>query len=294
MNNKLIVDERQRDIGQFLVGRLLPFKDKRQVGPFTYIDHMGPVELEEGKFFDIDQHPHIGLSTLTYLLKGEIEHMDSIGSKQVVKPGDIAFMTSGKAVTHTERTPKTLRESGEKIIMHGYQIWVVLPKQLEDMEPNFQFFSSNEIPSKVTDDYSLKLLAGEGFGLRAPLQGYSPLFMVDITAKKTTDLALADQLSGELAIVVVEGELEADGETIKQGQMLISKTDEQCKVHLKKDTQILIFGGKPLEDDVFLLWNFVSSDKDKLEQAKQDWKAKKFPKIEEDDTYVPFPEMKLK
>ena len=133
MNNKLIVDERQRDIGQFLVGRLLPFKDKRQVGPFTYIDHMGPVELEEGKFFDIDQHPHIGLSTLTYLLKGEIEHMDSIGSKQVVKPGDIAFMTSGKAVTHTERKNNHARVSNmgspsKAIRRHGTKLSILLFK----------------------------------------------------------------------------------------------------------------------------------------------------------------------
>lgn len=294
MNNKLIVDERQRDIGNFLVGRLLPFREKRQVGPFTFIDHMGPTTFEKGKFMDVDQHPHIGLSTLSYLLKGEIEHTDSIGSKHVIKPGDVAFMTAGKAVTHTERTPQYLREKEELLTMHGYQIWVALPKHLEEMEPNFQFYASSEIPSKETENYHLKLLAGTGFGLRAPLQGYSPMFMVDVTAKNDAELSLAEELTGELAIVVVNGEIIADGDTIESGRMLISKTDEQCSIQLMKDTQILIFGGEPLKDEVYLLWNFVSSSKERLEQAKQQWMNKAFPKIDGDDTYIPFPEMKLK
>lgn len=135
-NNKLIVNERQADLGNFMVGRLLPFRKKRQVGPFTFIDHMGPATLGNGKYVDVDQHPHIGLSTLTYLFEGEIEHKDSIGSHKVISAGDVGFMTSGHGVTHTERTP-AFRRNEKLFTMHGYQIWVALPKDKEDIEPNF-------------------------------------------------------------------------------------------------------------------------------------------------------------
>ncbi|WP_246062625.1 pirin family protein [Mesohalobacter halotolerans] len=145
-NNKLLVNERQADLGQFMVGRLLPFRGKRQVGPFTFIDHMGPTTLGNGIYMDVDQHPHIGLSTLTYLFKGEIEHRDSIGSVQLISPGDVGFMTAGHGVTHTERTPESKR-THDTFEMHGYQIWLALPKDKEDMEPNFQFYKSSEIPS---------------------------------------------------------------------------------------------------------------------------------------------------
>jgi hypothetical protein len=133
-NNKLLVNERQADIGQFMVGRLLPFRGKQQVGPFTFIDHMGPAIFGNGNYMDVDQHPHIGLSTLTYLFKGEIEHRDSLGSVKTITPGDVGFMTAGHGVTHTERTPEYLRTK-HPFIMHGYQIWVALPKDKEDMEP---------------------------------------------------------------------------------------------------------------------------------------------------------------
>lgn len=146
-NNKLVVDERQSDLGNFIVGRLLPFRKKRQIGPFTFIDHMGPAVLGNGKYIDVNQHPHIGLSTLTYLFEGEIAHKDSIGSNKIITAGDVGVMTSGSGVTHTERTPKHLRNEKE-FTMHGYQIWVALPKDKEDIIPNFQFYSKEEIPTK--------------------------------------------------------------------------------------------------------------------------------------------------
>jgi len=144
-NNRLLVNERQADLGNFMVGRLLPFRKKRQVGPFTFIDHMGPAKLGNGKYVDVDQHPHIGLSTLTYLFEGEIEHKDSIGSVQVISPGDVGFMTSGSGVTHTERTPVHKR-GNEEFIMHGYQIWVALPKDKENIAPQFDYYPSKDIP----------------------------------------------------------------------------------------------------------------------------------------------------
>lgn len=289
-NNKLLVYERQKDLGNFMVGRLLPFREKRQVGPFTFIDHMGPAKLGSGNYVDVDQHPHIGLSTLTYLFEGEIEHRDSIGSVEVITPGDVGFMTSGSGVTHTERTP-IARRSNETFVMHGYQIWVALPKEKEEIAPRFDYYPSNEIPTWQTEKLRFKLVAGNAFGKSAPLQGYSPLFMVDIFAKKATVLSLKGQMKGEVAFVIVKGSITVQDEKIVGGQMLISKTGCQCEIHLDDQTQLLLFGGEPLPEEHYLLWNFVSHSKERLQKAKEDWQQKKFPKVPGDDTYIPIPEM---
>jgi redox-sensitive bicupin YhaK (pirin superfamily) len=289
-NNKLLVNERQADVGNFMVGRLLPFRKKRQVGPFTFIDHMGPATLGAGKYVDVDQHPHIGLSTLTYLFEGEIEHRDSTGSIQLISPGDVGFMTAGNGVTHTERTPVHKRNN-EKFTMHGYQVWVALPKEKEEVAPHFDFFPSKMVPTWNTEALTFKLVAGNAFGKSAPLQGYSPLFMVDIYAEKDTTLNLKGQIVGEVAFVIVKGSIIDEEQRIEAGQMLISKTDDECEISLEAGTQLLLFGGEPLPEEHFLLWNFVSHSKDRLKQAKEDWKSKKFPKVEGDKTYIPIPEL---
>ncbi len=287
-NNTFIVDERQADLGGFLVGRLLPFRKKRQVGPFTFIDHMGPSQMGNGKYLDVDQHPHIGLSTLTYLLEGNMEHRDSMGTVQLIQPGDVGFMTSGNGVTHTERTPNEDRNA-TLITMHGYQIWVALPKDLAEMEPQFEFHSKEELPTWVSASVRYKLVAGNGFGKRSPLQGFSPLFMVDVYAEKASTIRLHNELKGEVAFVIVKGEILTSEGTIKAGQMLISKTNEQCEICMADDTQLLLFGGEPLKEDPILMWNFVAYDKKRLKEAKQDWIEKRFPTVPGDETYIPFP-----
>lgn len=290
-NNKLLVNERQSDLGSFMVGRLLPFRKKRQVGPFTFIDHMGPASMGNGNYLDVDQHPHIGLSTLTYLFEGQIAHKDSIGSSQIITPGDVGFMTAGSGVTHTERTPKTLRD-GSTFTMHGYQIWVAMPKELEEMQPRFDYFSKSELPSWTQGALKIRLVAGNAFGKASPLKGYSPLFMVDITAQEETTLNVQDHLEGEVAFVIVKGSITDQDQIVNAGQMLISKVDEQCKICMDKGTRILLFGGQPLPEERFLLWNFVSHSKERLQQAKEDWKNKRFPKVPGDTTYIPIPEPK--
>jgi redox-sensitive bicupin YhaK (pirin superfamily) len=292
-NNKLLVNERQADLGNFMVGRLLPFRKKRQVGPFTFIDHMGPAELGNGKYVDVDQHPHIGLSTLTYLFEGEVEHRDSIGSVQIISPGDVGFMTAGSGVTHTERTPQN-RRGGETFTLHGYQIWVALPKDKEEIEPKFDYYQSTQMPTWSEEEVTFKLVAGNAFGKSAPLQGYSPLFMVDIEAKKATTINLKNQLKGEVAFVIVKGSITDQGETVEAGQMLISKTNEACEICLEEGTQLLLFGGEPLPEERFLLWNFVSHSKKRLQEAKKDWEDREFPMVPEDATYIPMPKPKLR
>lgn len=291
MNNTLLVNERQSDIGNFMVGRLLPFRKKRQVGPFTFIDHMGPAVLKEGNYMDVDQHPHIGLSTLTYLFEGEIHHKDSIGSDQIIYPGDVGFMTSGSGVTHTERTPQR-RRNKTPFTVHGYQIWVALPKALEEMTPQFDYYPASQIPTWQENGIQFKLAAGNAFGKSAPLQGFSPLFMVDIFSEKENQLSLHQAIEGEVAFVIVKGSIKLDDQIIEAGQMLISKTDNACSITLNKKTQLLLFGGTPLPEERFLSWNFVSHSKERLTKAKQDWDAKRFPKVTDDNTYIPFPSLK--
>lgn len=288
-NNKLLIDERQREVGNFLVGRLLPFRKKRQVGPFVFIDHMGPSPIGPGNYSDVDQHPHIGLSTLTYLFEGEIEHKDSTGAHQIVQAGDVGFMSAGKGVTHTERTSPSQRD-GQTYTLQGYQVSVALPKKLEEAEPHFQYHQAHELPCWETEELIFTLVAGEGFGKKSPLRVYSALFMIGIRTKKACGrINIAGELKGEIAVVVVKGSVLLDGEKISQGQMLVSQTEDSCCLELEDHAQLLLFGGQPLPEERFLMWNFASSQKAKLEEAKANWIAKRFPKVPGDDTYIPFP-----
>ena len=284
----MLVAERSRDIGNFMVGRLLPFRRKRQVGPFTFIDHMGPSTIGPGQYMDVDQHPHIGLSTLTYLLQGEIEHRDNTGAVEVITPGSVGFMTAGYGVTHTERTPAHLRDGGTYPV-HGYQVWVALPREKEEMAPNFAFVPKEDLPQWEEQGIHLTLVAGEGYGRRSPLPVYSPLFMIDAYAESAGVLDIKGQLRGEIALVVVQGSVKLEDQLVQQGEMLIAKTEDECCVELLAGTKLLVFGGQPFPEERFLYWNFVSSSQDRLEQAKADWAAKEFPTVPGDSTYIPLP-----
>lgn len=288
MNNEMLIAERARNIGDFLVGRLLPFRQKRQVGPFTFIDHMGPVQAGPGRYFDVDQHPHIGLSTLTYLLSGQIHHKDSTGADKIIGPGDVGFMTAGKGVTHAERTPEALR-NGSEYFMHGYQVWVALPKDMEDIDPTFQFIPSSQLPVCQKDGLEIKIIAGKGFGMQSSLEVYSDLFMIDIYSKNLNNLQINGELNGEIGIVVVDGTVYSEEHKVQKGHMLISNTDDQCKLKIAPETRILLFGGEPLPEPRYLFWNFVSSNKEKLEKAKKDWEERRFPKVINDETFIPLP-----
>lgn len=287
-NNSMLVNERERDIGQFLVGRLLPFRKKRQVGPFTFIDHMGPATIRPGNYVDVDQHPHIGLSTLTYLLEGEIEHRDSTGAHVVIQPGDVNFMTSGSGVAHTERTPPARRDGGT-YTMHGYQIWVALPKELEETDPEFQHVAAADLPKWTDDTAEYVLVAGEGYGRKSPLRVHSPLFMVHVKATEAHELDIAGNLTGEIAVVVVRGGARTADATIQPGQMLISKTENECCLGVEAGTELLLFGGEPFPEERHMYWNFVHSSRERIEEAKEDWRNREFPPVPGDATYIPLP-----
>ncbi|MEL7148410.1 MAG: pirin family protein [Bacteroidota bacterium] len=287
-NTDLIIEERSRDIGDFLVGRLIPFRKKRMVGPFIFIDHMGPSEIGNGKFLDVDQHPHIGLSTLTYMLEGEIMHCDSIGTQQRITPGSVNWMSAGKGVTHTERTPEDLRDGTVRTV-HGYQIWVALPKELEEMEPEFHHIAGAALPRWQEEGASFTLVAGEGFDRKSPVPVHSPLFMVEVKTEEAYQLRIDGRLKGEIGICIVEGSIKACEHDLEKGNMLVSKVEGQCDLTIAAGSHLLLFGGEPLPEERLIYWNFVSSDRDRLEAAKQRWRDRGFPKVPGDGSYVPMP-----
>ncbi len=287
-NQGLIIEERSRDIGDFLVGRLIPFRKKRMVGPFIFIDHMGPTTIKKGHYMDVDQHPHIGLSTLTYMLEGELMHQDSIGTSQRISPGSVNWMVAGKGVAHIERTPQDLRD-GTEFTAHGYQIWVALPKELEDIDPEFHHIDARDLPSWTENNASFRLVAGKGYGKTSPLPVHSDLFMVEVKNTDTYSLQIKGELQGEIGICIVQGAIEACEDIISQGNMLVSKTEDSCAIVMKPNSHILLFGGQPFEEERHIYWNFVSHSKEKIEAAKERWIKKEFPKVSNDNTYVPLP-----
>lgn len=290
-NIKLIIEERAASIGKFMVGRLLPFRQKRMVGPFIYIDHMGPIKLSENENFDVPPHPHIGLSTLTFLFKGSIMHRDTLGNKVEVKPGAVNWMTAGKGIVHSERTPEYLRNS--QLYMHGLQIWVALPKELEQMEPKFSHIEENQIPRWTEGDLDFKLVAGEAFGRKSPVPVFSKLYMVEIKSKTKQSVNIGNELYGESGLYILEGAIESEGNTYEPKQLLVAKESTLCEFTIQENSTIYIFGGEPFPGKRFIDWNFVSSNKELIEEAKQKWKIQSFPKIEGDNTeFIPYPTRK--
>lgn len=286
-NVDLIIEERAADIGNFMVGRLLPFRKKRMVGPFIYIDHMGPVKLNERQNFDVLPHPHIGLSTLTFLFEGSIMHRDTIGNEEEIKPGAVNWMTAGKGIVHSERTPEYLRDSD--LFMHGLQIWVALPKDKEQMEPQFSHITKEEIPSWSEGDVDFKLVAGEALGRKSPVPVFSKLFMIEIKSKSEQTLKIGDQLYGESGLYILEGSIKEGGHEYGEKQILVAKNSTLCEFTISANSTVYIFGGEPFPEKRYIDWNFVSSDKELIEEAKKKWEDQSFGKIEGDDEYIPYP-----
>lgn len=295
-NIGLILDERAADIGNFLVGRLLPFREKRAVGPFVFIDHMGPQCLSEYENFDVPPHPHIGLSTLTYLFEGSIFHRDNLGNAVEIKPGAVNWMTAGKAVVHSERTPEYLRNS--KQFLHGFQIWVALPKDLEETLPSFFHIEADEIPVWEENDVHYKLIAGEAFGKKSAVPVHSPLYFLEIKSEKSQHLNIGSQLYGEVGLYVLHGKVTIEGRDFGPKQLLIAKNPQLCAFEIGENTTVYLFGGEPFPEERYIFWNFVSSDKEKIQEAKENWASQNlefFPKIPGDDQeFVPLPRAIIK
>lgn len=293
MNNiELIIEERAASIGSFMVGRLLPFRKKRSVGPFVFMDHMGPAELSEEENLDVLPHPHIGLSTVTYLIEGAILHRDSLGSVREINPGAVNWMTAGKGIVHSERTPDYLRNQSKKL--HGLQIWVGLPKNLEETEPTFHHIPSDMLPVWEYENVKFKLIVGEALGKKSPEPVHSPMYFLELKASQPQKLDFGHDLFGESAIYILDGEIAIGQSTFGPQQLVVLKEDSSVVLQMSANTTIFIIGGEPFPEPRSILWNFVSSDKQSLERARENWKNQNvdaFPKVPGDDMdFVPMPE----
>ncbi|QSW89532.1 pirin family protein [Flavobacterium endoglycinae] len=291
-NISLIIEERAANIGNFMVGRLLPFREKRAVGPFVFIDHMGPAHLSDHENMDVPPHPHIGLSTLTFLFEGSIMHRDSLGTELEIKPGAVNWMTAGKGIVHSERTPEYLRHSDK--MLHGLQIWVALPKELEQMDPNFTHVEAQDIPAWEENGVSFKLIAGEAFGKKSPVPVYSPLYFIEIKSKEAQKINIGKDLFGESGLYILEGSIKSGEHVYDPKQILITTDSTLCEFEISENSTVYIFGGQPFPEEHFIFWNFVSSDKNLIEKAKQDWTAQTFPIVPGETEFVPLPEPRIK
>ena len=284
---EMTIDARRRDLGGFEVGRVLPFAKRRSVGPFVFFDHMGPVEMPPGipRSADVRPHPHIGLSTVTYLFDGEIMHRDSVGSEQPIRAGEVNWMTAGRGITHSERFERARAEGGR---LHGIQAWVALPTAMEETDPSFHHHEAGDLPTYEGEGLWARLVAGEAFGARAAVKTHSPMFYVHWQLAAGARAQLGAEYS-ERAAYVVSGAVEVDGQKVEAGRMLVFAAGQPVLFTGVRDATVMLLGGEPLGER-FIEWNFVSSSKERIEQAKADWRAgrMKLPDLDHDE-FIPLP-----
>lgn len=283
----LKITGKPKDIGGFGVRRLLPVAQRRSVGAFVFLDHMGPALLEKGKGMDVPPHPHIGLATVTYLYEGSIYHRDSLGSEQEIFPGDVNWMTAGRGIVHSERSSERTRATDRKV--HGLQMWVALPKEHEEMSPAFVHTAKSELPELSGEGWRGRLIAGNLFGKTSPVATLSRLFFADLHADAGVSLLFRPDYE-EAAVYVVKGELDIDGATIDAGTLAVLDRRPGVTLTAMKDTVFAVFGGDALPEPRHMYWNFVSTSRERIERAKDDWRARRFDPVPGDDGYTPLPD----
>lgn len=290
-NIDVVVVPRSHDLGdQFVVRRALPSKERRMVGPFVFLDEMGPHRFSAGRGLDVRPHPHIGLATVTYLLDGEIMHRDSLGTVQAIRPGEINWMTAGKGIVHSERTAPELRATGSAL--SGLQCWVALPRAMEETDPSFSHTKADQLPLIEGDGAALRLIAGDFFGQASPVKTASDMFYADLTLQPGARLAMPAQYD-EQAIYVVQGELDLgrDG-SFPAGQLVVLKRGAVVTLAAKGPgvMRAMLLGGEPMDGPRFLAWNFVSSSAERIAQAKDDWRAQRFERVPDETEFIPLPD----
>lgn len=283
----MVIEQRRRDLGGFEVGRVLPYAKRRMVGPFVFFDRMGPADFPKGlpRSVDVRPHPHIGLSTVTYLFEGEIMHRDSVGSEQPIRPGEVNWMTAGSGITHSERFERARLEGGR---MNGVQAWVALPTGEEETDPAFAHYGADALPSFADGGLRGRLLAGEALGARAAVRTHSPMFYVhcELAAGARAELPSAYP---ERAAYVAAGSVEADGRTFDEGRMLVFAPGQPVSLAAVGPATVMLLGGEPVGPR-FIEWNFVSSSRERIAQAKADWRAgrMKLPDLDSGE-FIPLP-----
>jgi len=282
-----VIDQRRRDLGGFEVGRVLPAARRRMVGPFAFFDHFGPIEFAPGipRSVDVRPHPHIGLSTVTYLFDGEIMHRDSIGSEQAIRPGEVNWMTAGSGITHSERFERARREGGK---MHGLQAWVGLPKEFEETVPGFNHHGADDLPTYQSGGLWARLIAGEAFGAKAAVRTHSPLFYVHWNLDAGAQAQLESRYP-ERAAYIVSGSVDVEGATYEGGKLLVFAPGAPVLFTAVTPAVVMLLGGEPIGAR-YIEWNFVSSSRERIEQAKADWRTgrMKLP-VHDDAEFIPLP-----
>jgi redox-sensitive bicupin YhaK (pirin superfamily) len=283
-----VIDGRRRDLGGFEVERILPYAQHRMVGPFIFLDHMGPAMFEPDHGINVRPHPHIGLSTVTYLFEGEIFHRDSLGSALAIRPGEVNWMTAGRGIVHSERTDPKIKATGGP--MHGMQAWVALPNEAEETDPAFHNHGPDDLPTyESPDGLWARLIAGKAFGAEAKVKTHSPLFYVHWRLKPGAKAGLPAEYP-ERAAFIASGSVEVEGRAYKAGQMLVFQPGETVVFTGVEAADVMLLGGEPVGKR-FIWWNLVSSSQERIDQAKADWKAGRMALPPGDDQeFIPLPD----
>ena len=282
-----VIGSRERDLGGFTVRRVLPYEGGRMVGPFIFFDHLGPAQFAPGTGIDVRPHPHIALATVTYLFSGTIEHRDSLGSVQEIRPGDVNWMTAGEGIVHSERTPRAQRAGGQHI--HGIQSWVALPDGEEEIEPSFTHYPAADLPSLSTAGAELTVVAGEAFGRRSPVITRWPTLYVDARIPQGATLDVPREHE-ERALYVAQGAVTIGEHTVTEGQLAIFAAAASYSLRALEDTRALLLGGAAFTTPRFIWWNFVASSNERIERAKQRWASGQFPAVPGETDFIPLPQ----
>jgi redox-sensitive bicupin YhaK (pirin superfamily) len=281
-----VIPARERDLGGFVVRRVLPFESRKMVGPFIFFDHMGPTNFAQGQGIDVRSHPHIALATVTYLFSGALEHRDSLGTVRVIRPGDVNWMTAGRGIAHSERTPHELRESGEQ--SQGIQSWVALPDGEEDVEPSFAHYPAADLPRRTLDGVQLAVIAGEAFGMKSSVRTLWPTLYVDAQFADGATVEVAPE-HAERAVYVAQGQIEVGDTLLKEGQMGVLEPGSVPKLRARGTTRAMLLGGERFPTARFIWWNFVASSQERIEQAKGRWQRGEFAKVPGETEFIPLP-----
>lgn len=282
-----IIAPRVHDLGGFEVRRAVPSVQARSVGPFVFVDHMGPAVFEPGHGIDVRPHPHIGLATVTFLWAGAIRHRDTLGSRQDIHPGDVNWMTSGRGIAHSERTPQAMRAHAHPV--HGMQTWVALPLGDEETTPAFHHHPAATLPQRGDGGAWLRVIAGRAFGMESPVRVFADTFnvAVDLAPEAALDI---DDSPVERALYVLEGDPQLDGRDIPARNLVLLDRGTRPRLRAKTPVKAMLLGGEPLDAPRHVWWNFVSSSRERIEQAKIDWVEGRFGRIEGETEFIPLPE----
>ncbi|WP_102867500.1 pirin family protein [Pseudovibrio exalbescens] len=282
-----VIVPRAHDIGNFEVRRALPSRQRQMIGPFIFWDQMGPAEFLQGGGIDVRPHPHIGLSTVTYLLEGEVYHRDSLGSDMLIKPEELNWMTAGQGIVHSERERPELRGTPRRLF--GIQSWVALPKTMEETAPAFEHYGSGEMPVLTDESKRVRLIAGSLYGQSSPVRTASETLYADISLTAGALLPV-DPTHPERALYTLQGRIEINGDVFEPGQLLVLRAGDTLTVTALDDARLMLFGGEPMDGPRHIWWNFVSSSKERIEQAKEDWRSKRFDSVPGDaEDFIPLP-----